>query len=121
MRENPVVRIHRRWLEVFIEEWQRWIRETLSDLVNPQMMEEYLKKMGIDPTSLPGMVPPQSGFDAYQILGLHRSASDDEVRKRYHELLHRLHPDKSGTPGTGFLLQMVLAAFETIKRERGWT
>ena len=42
------------------------------------------------------------------------------MKKRYRELLRKLHPDTSGTPGTGFLLQMVMAAYEMIKRERGW-
>ncbi|RLC91403.1 MAG: hypothetical protein DRI39_10445 [Chloroflexi bacterium] len=63
---------------------------------------------------------PQSGLDPYRILGLDRSASDEEIKKRYRELLHKLHPDTAGVEGTGFLLQMVLTAYETIKRERGW-
>ena len=42
------------------------------------------------------------------------------MKKRYRELLRKLHPDTSGTPGTSFLLQMVMAAYEMIKRERGW-
>jgi len=54
------------------------------------------------------------------VLGLDKTAGDDEIKKRYRELLRKLHPDTSGTPGTSFLLQMVIAAFEIIKRERGW-
>ena len=62
----------------------------------------------------------QPGLDPYRVIGLDKSASDEEVKKRYRELLRKLQPDTSGTPGTSFLLQMVMAAFEIIKRERGW-
>jgi len=59
-------------------------------------------------------------FHTYQALGLERSASDEEIKKRYRILLHKLHPDTAGVEGTAFLLQMVLVAYEMIKEERGW-
>jgi DnaJ-class molecular chaperone len=79
-----------------------------------------MKGMGIDPSQLSGMMGRMPGFDPYIVLGLDKSASDEEVKRRYRELLRKLHPDTAGTPGTEFLFQMVLTAFEMIKRERGW-
>jgi len=78
--------------------------------------------MGIDLSGLSGMMSQSkvAGFDPYQIMGLDKSASDEEIKKRYHELLKRLHPDTAGIEGTSFLLQLVLTAYELIKRERGW-
>ena len=103
---------------------QEGMREVLDQMVkgtlDPAKIAAFAKAMGIDMSQLPGMVGQRPGFDAYQILGLDRSASDEAVKKRYNELLHVLHPDKSGTPGTSLFLQMVMAAFEMIKRERGW-
>jgi DnaJ like chaperone protein len=51
---------------------------------------------------------------------LDKSASDEEVKDAYRELVNKYHPDKSGTPKTKFAFQMVIAAYELIKRERGW-
>ncbi len=95
------------------------IQEEVEGLVNDQL-RDFMKSMGIDLGHLKGMASGQTAFDSYSVLGLDKSASDEEVKKRYKELLHKLHPDTAGVEGTAFLLQMVLAAYETIKRERGW-
>ncbi|MBI2433618.1 MAG: DnaJ domain-containing protein, partial [Candidatus Hydrogenedentes bacterium] len=34
--------------------------------------------------------------DLYEILGVPRTASQDEVRKAYLKLAHKYHPDKTG-------------------------
>jgi len=58
--------------------------------------------------------------NAYAILGLERTASDEEVKHCYREILMRIHPDTAGVKGTGFLTQMVVEAYHQIGRERGW-
>ena len=114
-----LVRICRRWMEAFLEEMQGWRNSFFGDALDPVKLTDLLRQMGVDLSQLPGMAWQQPIFDPYQILGLDKSASDDELKERYRELVNKLHPDKSGTPGTGFLLQIVLAAYEMIKRQRG--
>lgn len=94
--------------------------ELMKDTLDPAKLAELMKRMGIDASQLSGMMGQVPGFDPYRILGLDKSASDDEVKKRYRELLHVLHPDKSGTPGTGHFFQLVTAAYEAIRKARGW-
>jgi DnaJ-class molecular chaperone len=100
------------------------MREILDELMEGTLdsakLAEMMKRMGIDMSQLSGMIGQVPGFDPYRILGLDRSASDEEVKKRYHELLRKLHPDTSGVQGTEFLFQTVMAAFQLIAKERGW-
>jgi hypothetical protein len=114
-----LARICRRWTRVFQEEVRGWTDSALRGALDPAKLMDLMRKMGVDFSRLPGLAGQQPLFDPYQILGLDKSASDDELKERYRELVNRLHPDKSGTPGTGFLLQIVLAAYEMIKRQRG--
>lgn len=120
MIENRVVRMQQRMLEVMQEEMQGWVSDLLQDMLDPSKIMDFIRGIGFDLSQLPGMMSQQPGFDPYQVLGLEKSAGDQEVKQRYSELIHRLHPDKSGTPATAFLFRMVLAAYETIKRQRGW-
>ena len=101
------------------------MREILDELMkgtlDPAKLAEMMKRLGIDMSRLSGMMGQMPGFDAYRVLGLERSASDEEVKRRYHELLKKLHPDTAGIPGTEYLLQMVISAYELIRQERGWS
>jgi DnaJ-domain-containing protein 1 len=123
MTENPIARMQRRIIEVIQQEIGLAIDALLKDalsIFSVERLMQLLRSTGLDMSQLPGMMGTRPGFDPYMVLGLDRSASDEEVKKRYHELLKKLHPDKSGTPGTSFLFQMVVAAYELIKKERGW-
>ena len=136
--ENPASRMYRKmirdieklsgkWITDFQEEMSKWTHDLLKDALDPAKMMKVLRGMGIDMGQFGQMfgrmaqtgTMPQ-GFDPYKVLGLDKEASDNEVKKRYRILVHKLHPDTAGFEGTSFLLQMVLASYELIKRERRW-
>jgi len=132
--ENPLARIAQRGLEAMVEavqeEMGRMSQQLVRGMMTADMLEPLLEMlrrsleaagsaMGFD-VHLPDMGSRQPGFEPYRILGLERSATDDEVKKRYNELVHVLHPDKSRTQGTVLFFQWVVAAYEMIKKKRGW-
>lgn len=135
MMENSLARIARRGLEAMMEAIQEEIGQISQQLVRGVMAPDRLSPilemlrrsleaagsaMGFDAIHLHDMAGQRSGFDPYKVLGLEQSATDDEVKKRYNELIHILHPDKSRTPGTALFFQWVVSAFEMIKKERNW-
>ncbi len=120
MTEDWVARMQRRMLGVTLEELQARTNDIMRGMLDPSKLMAFIKSMGIDPSKLPGMISQQPGFDPYQVLGLDKSASDEEVKKRYREHAYKFHPDTAGTPGTEFHFQMVESAYEMIKIQRGW-
>jgi DnaJ-domain-containing protein 1 len=124
---NPFARLSQKITKEMQAEMQQQISALLKDAASPEKIEQLLKRMGIDSSQLgqilgqkvqAGAMPP--GFDPYRVLGLDKSASDEDVKKRYREMVKRLHPDSAGVKGTDFLLQIVMVSYEMIKRERGW-
>jgi DnaJ-class molecular chaperone len=97
-----------------------WMDDLLQDAFNPSNFLSFVAGGGIDMSVFPDMVGRQDGFDPYRVLGLDKSASDNEIKRRYRELLMKLHPDTAGVRGTDFLLQMMIAAYQQIARQRGW-
>ena len=97
-----------------------WMDDLLRDAFNPQSFLRYAAGLGIDLSQVPNLVGRNDGFDPYRVLGLEKTARDEEVKKRYRELLKKLHPDTAGVRGTDFLLQMMITAYQQIARERGW-
>jgi len=97
-----------------------WMDDLLRDAFNPESFLHYVVGMGIDLSQIPNLVGRRDGFNPYRVLGLEKTATDEEVKKRYRELLIKLHPDTAGVRGTDFLLQMMIAAYREIAKERGW-
>lgn len=109
------------------EELNQYVKELMNqvmkDAFDPAKLMDMLKSMGVDPSKLAGMVGmvgQQPGFDPYQVLGLDKSASDEEVKKRYREMMAKVHPDKVGQE-MSFLAAIVNAAYDMIKMQRKWT
>jgi preprotein translocase subunit Sec63 len=98
----------------------RWMDDLLRDAFNPKSFLQLVASMGMDLSRIPSLVGHHDGFDPYRVLGLEKTTKDEEVKRRYRELLMKLHPDTAGVRGTEFLLQMMIAAYQQIAKERGW-
>lgn len=55
--------------------------------------------------------------DYYEILGLEKSCSVDDVRKAYRKLSLKVHPDKNNAPGAEEAFKMVSKAFQCLSDE----
>ncbi len=102
------------------EEMHDWMQKLLSGAFTPASLLYFAESLGINLSGVPGMTVQQDGFDPYRVLGLEKTDKDAAVKQRYRKLLTRLHPDTAGVEGTSFLLQVVLAAYKQISKERGW-
>ena len=120
MSEDRTARMQRRVAEVMMEELQGWIDDALKGMLDPGNIMAFIESMGIDLSRLQSAMQGAPGLDPYQVLGLDKSATDEEVKRRYRELVFKLHPDQSGTSGTAFVFRMVMAAYEMIRKERRW-
>ena len=54
------------------------------------------------------------GKDFYNILGVSRSASDDEIKKAYRKLALKYHPDKNKAPEAQEKFKQVAEAYEVL-------
>ena len=122
MKEDIVCRLRQeeRILGEMRDNVQGWMDDLLRDAFNPESFLRLVASMGMDLSRIPNLVGQRDGFDPYRVLGLEKTATDEEVKKRYRELLIKLHPDTAGVRGTDFLLQMMIAAYRQIAKERGW-
>lgn len=136
MTENRISRIYQemlddleklsgKWTVDFQEEMSKWTQDLLRDAFDPAKMMAFVRGMGIDMPRFSqmfgrmaqaGTVP--QGFDPYQVLGLDKSASDEEIKKRYREMMGKIHPDVAGKE-MNFLAQIVNAAYEMICKKGG--
>lgn len=119
MEADRIARMQQRMLKLITEELQGMMNDWLKGMLDPSKIMAFIKAMGFDPSKLPGMMSQQPGFDPYQVLGLDKDATDEEVKQRYRKMMQKVHPDKAGQEMT-FLATLVNAAYEMIKMQRGW-
>ncbi|KAL4296932.1 hypothetical protein GQ457_12G023720 [Hibiscus cannabinus] len=55
--------------------------------------------------------------DHYEILGLEKTCSSEDVRKAYRKLLLKVHPDKNKAPGAEEAFKSVSEAFQCLSNE----
>ena len=109
------------WMRDLEAEIARQVNDITQELVNPERVMEFMRKSGIDFTGIAGRTNEESLDDPYRVLGLDRSASDEDIKSRYRRLMFILHPDTAGVEGTEGLLKSVIKAYEAIRKERGWS
>jgi hypothetical protein len=118
---NDLTKLSKKWSGDVQGAMEGYVDSVMRDAFDPQKFMDFIRRSGVDFTGFPGAMKgqEQTAVDPYRILGLDRSASDEEVKKRYRALAHKLHPDTSGEKGTECFFHMVQAAYELIRRERG--
>ena len=52
--------------------------------------------------------------DLYEVLGVSRDASNEDIKKAYRKLARELHPDVNGDPAAGERFKRVTAAYEVL-------
>ncbi|MBN2239687.1 MAG: J domain-containing protein [Dehalococcoidales bacterium] len=98
----------------------RWMDELLRTAWSPETLLGIAASMGIYLPHVSDLTGQQDDNDPYRIIGLERTATDEEVKKRYRELLFILHPDTATAPGTETMLQQLISAYQKIAHERRW-
>ncbi|MBN2238818.1 MAG: J domain-containing protein [Dehalococcoidales bacterium] len=94
--------------------FHRWMDDLLKNAYSPETLFRMAGSMGIDLSQLSGKTDP------YRVLGLDKTATDKEVKKRYHALLVILHPDTAKEKGTEYFFMELVAAYQQIGKERSW-
>lgn len=96
---------------------QQGMQEYLTNTIDLPRLLKTIEKMGI--SNIMGIqTTPMTGVDYYKVLGLEKTASDNEVKERYRKIMVKLHPDKVGEEMV-FLAAMVNVAYKIICKERG--
>ncbi len=93
----------------------QWLNQLLRGIADDPLLSQFRTgtKMGNQERQRPIV-------DPYQVLGLEKTATNDQVKKRYRDLARYYHPDTATVKGTKFSFIQLQAAYEMIIRERGW-
>lgn len=93
-----------------------------------ELLGKIANYLGVNPKdfeSLLSMHKMEDPAEAYKVLGLDESATDDEVKKAYRKMAVKYHPDKVASLGEEHekaakeKFQSVQDAYDKIKKERG--
>lgn len=96
---------------------QKGMQEYLTNTVDLPSLLKMIQKIGLP--NIMGMAgTPMPGLDYYKVLGLDKTASNDEVKERYRVIINKLHPNRVGDEMT-FLAALVNSAYQMICKERG--
>lgn len=114
---NKVIKDLRDGIDGAMLHLQEGMQEYLSNTIDLPKLLNMIQKMGL--SNIIGIqTTPMPGVDYYKVLGLDKTASNDEVKERYREIMNKLHPDKAGDEMT-FLATVVNTAYGIICKERG--
>lgn len=58
------------------------------------------------------------GKDYYKILGIGKTAADDEIKKAYRKLALKFHPDKNKEPGAEEKFKEIAEAYEVLSDKK---
>ena len=58
------------------------------------------------------------GKDYYSILGISRSATEDEIKKAYRKLALKYHPDKNKSPEAEEKFKLIAEAYEVLSDKK---
>ncbi|MDD5039439.1 MAG: DnaJ domain-containing protein [Dehalococcoidales bacterium] len=121
--QEDIVR-HLREQERILGEMQssvhRWMDELLRNAYNPESFFRLATSMGIDFSQFFNIKRQSEKIDPYMVMGLEKTATDEEVKKRYRKMLVILHPDTAGVKGTEYMFRELISAYQKIARERSW-
>ncbi|APV45033.1 DnaJ domain-containing protein [Dehalogenimonas formicexedens] len=118
--EERFNRIKRMQLDLAYE-LQSFMADCFSNAADPAAIIGFAQRLGMDISAAQRTASStQPTFDPYRILGCDRSMPQEQVRRRYLDLLRKLHPDTAGIKGTEYLTQLVTEAFRKISSERRW-